>query len=370
MLSFLEMGFYLSLAVMLCLLFLLINHLKSRIITLENQNEGMMDVMKMIRGNLVNSDKEQKHIKDSVVSLARNVSQVSATVMNNNNRNEKHNITLDIEDVYKQRQGGNVSYSSAFPKSEWADESEEEEDTEEGTQEMTEEKEEDELEVVNIDWPSKEEIEIHKLATDDLSEYEEPEFQQRMKEMAQAHISTPMFMNSSEASELQKLFFMMSMGNGVPMSEAMFENKRDYTILPEAFDDPAVEQLPETPMPELISVESDDSEIPDSEKEPIQETMETVETVSIPTEESSTTPVEESVSVIEQSLGEEEAKQEVADEKAEEKAEEKEEEKRTDFSKMDVRTLRSLISAQGKWANEAVSKMKKVELIRLLSSSI
>jgi len=47
----------------------------------------------------------------------------------------------------------------------------------------------------------------------------------------------------------------------------------------------------------------------------------------------------------------------------------KKEENTIDFSKMDLRTLRSLVSTQGKVAHEKVAKMKKAELVRILSSS-
>ena len=39
-----------------------------------------------------------------------------------------------------------------------------------------------------------------------------------------------------------------------------------------------------------------------------------------------------------------------------------------DFSKLDLRTLRTLVSTQGKASAEKVAKMKKNELIRILSS--
>jgi len=345
MLSFIEMGFYISLAVMLCLLFLLINHLKSRIITLENQNEGIMDVMKMIRGNLVNSDKEQKHVKESVITLAKNVSHISTIVNRKPNLPlEKNNITLEVEDLSVTN--GNISNPMV-----WAGDSEEDE-TEEGTQEIGNEMDENEAEVVNIDWPSNEDIEIRKLATEDYNEYDEPEFKQKLAEMAQAHISTPMFMNSSDASELQKMFFMMSMGNGVPMSNIIFENVRDYSHLPEEYDDPEVEQLPESPMPELIDVEI---ETPVEEQEQdLNVKIDDLITEITAVEEVTQPTVEELV-------------QQTVEEVVEIPT--KKEENTLDFSKMDLRTLRSLVSTQGKVAHEKVAKMKKAELVRILSSS-
>jgi hypothetical protein len=374
MLSFIEVGFYISLAVMLCLLFLLINHLKSRIITLENQNEGIMDVMKMIRGNLVNSDKEQKQVKDSLLSLAKNVSQVSSVVHTiQNTPLEKSNITLEVEDLSSVQ--GNITNESV---------AESEEDTEDETQEMAEEN--NDLEVVNIEWPTDGNIEIHKIVNDDLNDYDDPEINRRMMEMAQTHLSTPMFMNSSDASDLQKMFFMMSMGNGVPMSNIIFENTRDYERLPEMYDDPGVEQLPESPMSELIYMNEDEDEedLPDlidiDEEEKLEELEEPnlntriddlIAEVTKEKEDISIAPVEEEVVVSVAPVEEEEVVVSVApvEEEEEEKSVTLEKEIPMDFSKMDLRTLRSLVSTQGKVTHEKVSKMKKAELVRILSSS-
>jgi len=349
MISFIEMGFYISLAVMLCLLFLLINHLKSRIITLENQNEGMMDVMKMIRGNLVNSDKEQKQVKESIFSLAKNVSQVSS-VVNGFQRLpiEKNNITLEVDDLSFSVQG-NISKSL-----DWVADSEEDDtEVEEGTQEMGEE---NDLEVVNIDWPSNEEIEIHKILTEDKSEYDDPELQRRMMEIEQLRISTPMFMNSSDASEIQKMFFMMSMGNGVPMSNIVFENTRDYSQLPDTYDDPTVEQLPESPIPELIPIDSNEEDEEQMDEKTLNASIDDL--ITEITMDADITITETPVNLEEQETPVNIEEQETLST-----------EKPIDFSKMDLRTLRSLVSTQGKVAHEKVAKMKKAELVRLLSSS-
>jgi len=368
MLSFIEIGFYISLAVMFCLLFLLINHLKSRIITLENQNEGLMDVMKMIRGNLVISDKEQKQVKESILSLAKNVSQVSNVVHSiQNKRLEKNNITLEVEDLTPVQ--GNITNN-------WTAESEED-DTEEGTQPNGEEHD---LEVVNIDWPTDDNIEIRKIATDENAT-DDLELNRRMMEMAQFHISRPMFANSSDASDLQKMFFMMSMGNGIPMSNIIFENRYPYEILPESFDDPDVEKLPESPMPELIDIDEEEREAligqqelntridelitevtvaiePEPEAKTETDNVQ-METYAIPTPEIENGQTETEPEQIE-SIAPETEQMETTTEK---------EEKSMDFSKMDLRTLRSLVSTQGKASNEKVSKMKKAELLRILSSS-
>jgi hypothetical protein len=68
--SAIEIGFYVCLAAMLSLLFMILNSLKQRIVSLETQNEGLMDVIKIIRSNLVSMDAEQKHLKDNMVRIA------------------------------------------------------------------------------------------------------------------------------------------------------------------------------------------------------------------------------------------------------------------------------------------------------------
>jgi hypothetical protein len=333
--------------------------LKSRIITLENQNEGMMDVMKMIRGNLVNSDKEQKQIKESIISLAKNVSQVSNVVSGFERLPlEKNNITLEVEDLSFAQ--GNISQSTR-----WGGDSEEDETEEDETEEMG--TEENDAEVVQIDWPTNGEIEVRKLTTEELSEYD----------------------------DVRKMFFMMSMGNGIPMSNIVIENNRDYFNLPNAYDDPEVEQLPESPMPELIPIDSEDDEAAFEEQD-IQARIDDLIT-EITTEEVEPTaapaPVEEVAAPLveeveptaalveevaaplveevepETPLVEEVEPETPLVEEVEPTTPLKKEENSVDFSKMDLRTLRSLVSTQGKVSHEKVAKMKKAELVRLLSSS-
>lgn len=367
---------------MLCLLFLLINHLKSRIIILENQNEGLMDVMKMIRGNLVNSEKEQKQIKESVQALAKNVAYLNSVVKN---IPEKNNIVLEVEDLSFQRDKSTPSNPT------WEEESSDEEEEEEETSDE-DAGNQGEAEVVNIEWPTREEIEIHKLTTDDE---QEAEFQKKLMEMARMHVtSVPMFLHSVDASEAQKMFFMMSMGNHLPYSdgdgriEVLEEEEetglgmepREYEILPTANDDPVVEQLPvqdedvisealpETPMPELIDEEGNvvhhthtfsSEEIEDLNAQ-INEMIAEV------TAEPPITPSQSAVSEV---IPEQEPEPQPQPEPETEEVATGKEEKQVDFSKMDVRTLRSLVLAEGKITSERISKMKKAELIRLLSSS-
>ena len=398
MLSFIEMGFYLSLAVMLCLLFLLINHLKGRIITLENQNEGLMDVMKMIRGNLVSADVEHKHLKNSVVSLAKNISVVSARIESQTQRildassspsagarTSAPNMVLEVEELYP------------------GEEDDDEDDDDDEDEEDADVTKSDEIETVELQWPVNEDIEIRKLASDTDAEDTDDIRRQIMEQMN----SHSMFMGSPDASELQKLFFMMSMGNGIPMPNmrtVIFENghgfmpsetqdEREYEILPDTpppDSDPDVEELPDSPMPELIPIDSDDEEALDYEQMNVQidHLIEEI-VVAVPEEQKEEGAVEdipqplvtESVtdlidepavlSVAESAvLSVAEPADEIAigPEATVEEEGEVAEKLPIDFSKLDLRTLRTLVSTQGKASAEKVSKMKKNELIRILSS--
>jgi hypothetical protein len=223
--------------------------------------------------------------------------------------------------------------------------------------------------------------------------------------------SHSMFMGSPDASELQKLFFMMSMGNGIPMPNmrtVIFENgrgfapsetqdEREYEILPDTpppqDSDPDVEELPDSPMPELIPIDSDDEEDSgalDYEQMNVQidQLIEEI-VVAVPEEQKEEGAVEdipqplvaESVtdlidepavlSVAESAvLSVAEPADEIAigPEATVEEEGEVAEKLPIDFSKLDLRTLRTLVSTQGKASAEKVSKMKKNELIRILSS--
>lgn len=396
MLSFIEMGFYLSLAVMLCLLFLLINHLKGRIITLENQNEGLMDVMKMIRGNLVSAGVEQKQLKSSVVSLAKNISVVSARIesqtqriLEASNTPIAENMVLEVEELYPDEDEDATD-----------DDATDDDDATEPHYGNS-----DEIETVEIQWPSNEDIEIRKLASE--AEPTEADIDEIHRQIMEKMHTQPIFMGSPDASELQKLFFMMSMGNGIPMPNmrtVIFENGRgfgpsetqdihEYEILPDA--DPEVEELPDSPMPELIPIDSDDDEALDYEQMNVQidQLIEEI-IVAVPEEQKEEGVVEdipqplvtdlvaESVSDLVDDLVVPEVTEPAPELVAEpadvmatgpeitEQTEEKEvtEKLPIDFSKLDLRTLRTLVSTQGKASADKVSKMKKNELIRILSS--
>ena len=405
MLSFIEMGFYLSLAVMLCLLFLLLNHLKGRILTLENQNEGLMDVMKMIRGNLVSADVEHKQLKSSVVSLAKNISVVSARIerqtqriLEASNTPTSENMVLEVEELY--------------PDDDEDDEDEDDEDEDEDDATEPHYGKSNEIETVDIQWPSNEDIEIRKLASD--AEPSDADINEIHRQIMEKMHTQSMFIDSENTSELQKIFFMMSMGNGIPMSNmrtVIFENgsgfgpsetqdEREYEILPDAdLDaDPEVEELPDSPMPELIPIDSIDDEALDYSQMNIQidqlideivvavpEQKEgVVEDIPQPLVAQEMVPevaepvvdkvddlvVEEMVPEVAEPAADEMATgPEVTGHEATEEEEEVAEKLPIDFSKMDVRTLRTLVSTQGKASAEKVSKMKKNDLIRILTSS-
>ena len=420
MLSFIELGFYFSLAVMLCLLFLLLNHLKTRILTLEKQNEGLMDVMKMIRGNLVSADTEQKHLKNSVVSLAKNISVVSARIESQTQRILDASSSPAAGAVGAVRAMGAsapkvvLEIEELYPGEEDDDDDEETDEDDDGTEPRY--RNSDVIEDVEIEWPVNEDIEIRKLASETDTETDADEIRRQIMEQMN---SQPIFMGSPDASELQKLFFMMSMGNGIPMPNmrtVIFENGRgftpsetqdarecEYEILPDA--DPEVEELPDSPMPELIPIDSDEEvdtgdldyeqmnvqidqlieeivvAVPEEQKEEQKEEG-AVEDIPQPPV---TDLVAESVSDLVDDLVAQEMTPEVAEPAPElvaepadvmatgpeitEQTEEEETEKLPiDFSKLDLRTLRTLVSTQGKASAEKVSKMKKNELIRILSS--
>ena len=381
---------------MLCLLFLLINHLKGRIITLENQNEGLMDVMKMIRGNLVSAGVEQKQLKSSVVSLAKNISVVSARIesqtqriLEASNTPIAENMVLEVEELYPDEDEDATD-----------DDATDDDDATEPHYGNS-----DEIETVEIQWPSNEDIEIRKLASE--AEPTEADIDEIHRQIMEKMHTQPIFMGSPDASELQKLFFMMSMGNGIPMPNmrtVIFENGRgfgpsetqdihEYEILPDA--DPEVEELPDSPMPELIPIDSDDDEALDYEQMNVQidQLIEEI-IVAVPEEQKEEGVVEdipqplvtdlvaESVSDLVDDLVVPEVTEPAPELVAEpadvmatgpeitEQTEEKEvtEKLPIDFSKLDLRTLRTLVSTQGKASADKVSKMKKNELIRILSS--
>jgi hypothetical protein len=395
MLSFIEMGFYLSLALMICLIFLLMNHLKNRIVVLEKQNEGMMDVIKMIRGNLVSFDHEQKETKKSVYSLAKNISYVSNLVNEIQTLEapvKEKNITLEVEDLYQHSKQNDNN-----------DEEDEEDDDDEDLAQKQEENKNEELEVVNIEldwqqvntdihWPVNDSIEIHKLSSNEnLTEIEQMSEAEFKNYFMETH--SPIFMNSPETTDLQKLFFMMSMGNGIPMSmpsAVIFQNTSEYEIFPSSSQDPEVEELPDSPMPELIPIDDDDKEesykIVEEKEDEIQiqtridELIDEVITVPVvdvsedfvftETEQPEIISIKSEPERISESESIPEPERISESESKEEKEEKEEKTESVDFSKMDLKTLRTLVTTQEKVTHEKAAKMKKGDLIRILSSSV
>ena len=181
-------------------------------------------------------------------------------------------------------------------------------------------------------------------------------------------------------------------GRGFGPSET--QDIHEYEILPDA--DPEVEELPDSPMPELIPIDSDDDEALDYEQMNVQidQLIDEI-VVAVPEQKEEeegavediqqplvTDLVAESVSDLVDYLVVPEVTEPAPELVAEpadvmatgpeitEQTEEEEvaEKLPIDFSKLDLRTLRTLVSTQGKASADKVSKMKKNELIRILSS--
>jgi hypothetical protein len=307
------------------------------------------------------------------------------------------NIGLEVEDLYQNSNQINIDEEDE-------DEDDEDEDEEDEDPELNKR---EELEVVNIDidwkvdadsqyeginWPINDLIEIHKLSSNEnLTEIEQMSESEFKTYFMETH--SPIFMNSTETTDLQKLFFMMSMGNGVPMSipsSVIFQNTQEYEILPSPSneEDPDVEELPDSPMPELIPIDSNDDEeefykIIEQKVDEIQiqtridELIDEVITVPVVdiSEDFVFTETEQPEIIYIKSepehIPEPEPEPERIPEPEPEFKEEKEAKTETvDFSKMDLKTLRSLVTTQEKVTHEKAAKMKKGDLIRILSSSV
>jgi len=319
-----EILFYLSLAATLFLLFLLINHLKTRIVTLETQNEGLMDIIKLLRGNMVTSDSQQKNIHDRLVYLECNASGI---------RNSE-NITLEIAPLRKVEIETNGMRNNKISVSEEDDEfvlpvydldlgksedDSEEEDSEEG------------LETIDVSYPTDGSgfIDIQKMNYEDEEE-ERDELRETFGDILE--------LQGHGMSDIQKMMLMMSFGQGFPgfassgfgtMSGEMEVLEEDYSDLPELVEDdsstPVSEVVDETPVSEVVD-ETPVSEVVD--ETPVSEVVDE-------------TPVTE-----------------VVDETSEEEL--------VDYHKLDVKTLRQM--AQDLHIKENVKNMKKPEIIKLLSS--
>ena len=361
-----EILFYVSLAATLFLLFLLINHLKTRIVTLETQNEGLMDIIKLLRGNMVDSDNQQKKIHDRLVSLERNPSisypQIPPPSSSAINR---ENITLEIKNVDMSNGVKNNKIEISDDEDEYVlpvydlqrsdDDDEDDEDEEE-----EEENGNEGLETIDIPYPTDVSgfIDIQKMNYDDEDEEEGDENGEN--NMKQIHeILQMQGIQGNGMSEMQKMMMLMSIGQGFPgfasfssSSSSGFgelageleiledeEEEEDYTDLPEL-----VEDVSEIPVTEVVS------EIP---------VTEVVEEIPV------TEVVEERVEEVVSEIPVTETVSEVIEQDAEEISESSEEEI-IDYHKLDVKTLRQM--AQDIHIKENVKNMKKPELIKLLSS--
>ena len=382
--SMIEILFYVSLAATLFLLFLLINHLKTRIVTLETQNEGLMDIIKLLRGNMVDSDNQQKKIHDRLVSLERNPSisypQIPPPSSSAINR---ENITLEIKNVDMSNGVKNNKIEISDDEDEYVlpvydlqrsdDDDEDDEDEEE-----EEENGNEGLETIDIPYPTDVSgfIDIQKMNYDDEDEEEGDENGEN--NMKQIHeILQMQGIQGNGMSEMQKMMMLMSIGQGFPgfasfssSSSSGFgelageleiledeEEEEDYTDLPELVEDvseiPVTEVVSEIPVTEVVS------EIPVTEvvsEIPVTEVVEEIPVTEV---------VEERVEEVVSEIPVTETVSEVIEQDAEEISESSEEEI-IDYHKLDVKTLRQM--AQDIHIKENVKNMKKPELIKLLSS--
>ena len=317
-----EILFYLSLAATLFLLFLLINHLKTRIVTLETQNEGLMDIIKLLRGNMVSSDGQQKNLNERLVYLERK-SSTSYPV-------HSENITLEISpvrkvDVPRDSMRNNISVSDeddyvlpVYDLERSGDESVDDSDSGEENEEV-----EGHLETIDIPYPADVSgfIDIQKMNYGEEEDEEDVEYQQR-EEYGAVDIRELLELQGSGMSDVQKMMLMMSLGQGFPGFSSSFgaseleiledlEEEEDYTNLPELVEDDVLE-LPVTDVSEI----------------PVTDAMTDVVTDVVTDAVTETEPI--------------------------------------DYHKLDVKTLRQM--AQDRHLKENVKNLKKLEIIKLLSS--
>jgi len=323
-----EIAFYLSLGVTLFLLFLLLNHLKTRVITLETQNEGLMDVIKMIRSNMVSLDTSQKMMSEKVLQIETNVKKTPVSVPSVT----KDNITLEIHSKETEKQK--------------------------------------EMELVNIDYPSDAGIiEIKKLEAYDEEEDEDDDDDEddetslrEYDESSLQHLDE--IMNSNDISPIQKMMFMMSLGQGFPgmtgMGMGMGMNVVQMTDIP-------VEKLGVEIVPMENSVEKS------SQIEEIEEITDNVQESGLELqlelqlqEEIKDVVSLETVDVVLETVVED-VKEELENIQAVETVTELVEEK-PDYHKMDTRTLRNLASSKGLVTKKNAKEMNKTELLKLFSS--
>ena len=322
-----EILFYLSLAATLFLLFLLINHLKTRIVTLETQNEGLMDIIKLLRGNMVTSDNQQKNLNERLVYLERKSS--NSSVIGGN----PENITLEISPVRNvdMLNGRNKKIEISDEEDEYVlpvyDLRPSEDDYDSGEEDDSgEENEEVEghLETIDIPYPTDISgfIEIQKMNYDDE---EEEEYQREEHEALD--IREILELQGNGMTDLQKMMLMMSFGKGFPgfssgfgESEMEFlEDGEDYSDLPDLVeDDDVVSDVVSDVVTDVVS---------DVVTEVVSDVVSDVVT-DVVSELPETEPI--------------------------------------DYHKMDIKTLRQM--AQDLHIKENVKNMKKPEIIKLLSS--
>ncbi len=331
-----EILFYLSLAATLFLLFLLINHLKTRIVTLETQNEGLMDIIKLLRGNMVSSDGQQKNLNDRLVYLERKSS--------NSYPVHSENITLEISPVRKvdvsvdSMRNNKISVSDEedyvlpvydLEKSE--DESGEDSDSGEENEEG-----EGHLETIDIPYPADVSgfIDIQKMNYGDEEEEYEDEDDENNGEIDVKQIDEFLQIQGFHGhgmTAMEKMMMIMSLGqgfHGAGFGNMSMESEMEIledSDLPELVED---DDVPEIPV-------SDVSEIPVSDVS------------ELPVSDVTETPVTDVVSEVLRKVEETESET-------------------IDYHKLDVKTLRQM--AQDRHIKENVKNMKKPEIIKLLSS--
>ena len=347
-----EILFYLSLAATLFLLFLLINHLKTRIVTLETQNEGLMDIIKLLRGNMVSSDGQQKNLNDRLVYLERKSS--------NSYPVHSENITLEISPVRKvdvsrdSMRNNKISVSDeddyvlpVYDLERSGDDSGDDSDSGEENEEV-----EGHLETIDIPYPADVSgfIDIQKMnyGDDEDEEYENDENNGEINAKQIDEFLQIQGFHGNGMSAMEKMMMIMSLGQGfhgagfgnMSMESEMEILEDDDSELPDLVedDDVPVSELPVTDVSELPV--TDVSELPVTEL-PVTDVVADV-VADVVTD------------VVSEVLR-----------KVEEKETEKESET-VDYHKLDIKTLRQI--AQDLHLKENVKNLKKTEIIKLLSS--
>jgi hypothetical protein len=343
-----EILFYLSLAATLFLLFLLINHLKTRIVTLETQNEGLMDIIKLLRGNMVSSDGQQKNLNDRLVYLERKSS--------NSYPVHSENITLEISPVRKVDVSADSMRNNKISVSDEEDyvlpvydlEKSEDESGEDSDSGEENEEGEGHLETIDIPYPADVSgfIDIQKMNYgDEEEEYEDEENNGEIDVKQIDEFLQIQGFHGHGMTAMEKMMMIMSLGQGfhgagfgnMSMESEMEILEDEDSDLPELVED---SDLPVSELPV-----SDVSEIPvsDVSELPVSDVSETPVTEPTVTEPTVTDVVSEVLRKVEETESE-----------------------TIDYHKLDVKTLRQM--AQDRHIKENVKNMKKPEIIKLLSS--